>query len=77
MQKQGRNVNAKYNIVHIIDTMTVYCVQVAWNHVTMDVTQPDMSEAGTEAGETTSEPPLAIQYKSPITFLHTGTQLMN
>ncbi|WAR04811.1 DYH1B-like protein [Mya arenaria] len=38
----------------------------------MDVTQPDMSEATTDSGEGSSEPPLAINYKSPQSFLHTA-----
>jgi len=45
--------------------------KVAWNHVTMDIMQPDMTDATTDSGEG-SEPPLAINYKSPQTYLHTG-----
>ncbi|XP_052258855.1 uncharacterized protein LOC127863384 isoform X2 [Dreissena polymorpha] len=46
--------------------------KVAWNHITMDVTQPDMAEATTENTGEGSEPPLAINYKSPGTFLHSA-----
>lgn len=40
--------------------------------MTMDILQPDIAESNVESGDS-SEPPLAIVYKSPQTHLHTGS----
>jgi hypothetical protein len=40
--------------------------------MTMDILNPDVAETNTESGGDGGEAPLAINYKSPQTYLHTG-----
>lgn len=57
---------------NIPDFLLLNLHKVAWNHMTMDILQQDIAESNVESGDS-SEPPLAIVYKSPQTHLHTGS----
>ncbi|XP_053409232.1 uncharacterized protein LOC123561373 isoform X4 [Mercenaria mercenaria] len=56
---------------NIPDFLLLNLHKVAWNHMTMDILQPDIAESNTETGDG-GEAPLAINYKSPMTYLHTA-----
>ena len=60
----------------IPDYLLLNLHKLAWNHVTMDVLQQDAlaeQETSTDGGEA----PLAVNYRSPQTYLHAGMYYKN
>ena len=57
----------------IPDYLLLNLHKLAWNHITMDILQPDpTAEATAESTVDGGEAPLAVNYRSPQTYLHAG-----
>ena len=59
----------------IPDYLLLNLHKLAWNHVTMDVLQQEgVPESTAESTVDGGEAPLAVNYRSPQTYLHAGIE---